>query len=148
MFVKTRQVERINPGDRVEVVGYPASHDSGPILEDAIFRSIGSGQPPQTTEGSVADLSTGKRNNVLVSVKGTLLHRVREPSSYALLLQEKSDIVLAELSHTGTSDPLPDLREGSRIMISGISILEVEGTWNYGLDSACDSVQAPSSFSI
>jgi signal transduction histidine kinase len=136
LFVKTRQVDRINPGDRVEVVGYPASHDSGPILEDAMFRRIGSGQPPQPTEVSVAELSTGKLNNVLVSVKGTLLRRVREPSSYVLLLQDKTDILLAELSQTGTSDPLHDLREGSRVVISGISILEVEGTWNYGGDSA------------
>lgn len=136
LFVRTRQVDQINPGDRVEVVGYPASHDSGPILEDAIFRSIGTGQPPRPTEVSVADLSTGKLNNVLVSVKGTLLRRVREPSSYVLLLQDKTDILLAELGQRGTSDPLHDLREGSTVVISGISILEVEGTWNYGLDSA------------
>jgi signal transduction histidine kinase len=136
LFVKTRQVDQINPGDRVEVVGYPASHDSGPILEDAIFRRIGSGQPPQPTQVSVADLSTGKLNNVLVSVKGTLLRRVREPSSYVLLLQDKTDILLAELILTGASDPLRDLREGSSVVISGISILEVEGTWNYGVDSA------------
>ena len=136
LFVKTRQVDQINPGDRVDVVGYPASHDSGPILEDAIFRRIGSGPSPQPTEVSVADLSTGKLNNVLVRVKGTLLRKVREPSSYVLLLQDKSDVVLVELSHTGASDPLRDLREGSSIMVSGISILEVEGTWNYGGDSA------------
>jgi signal transduction histidine kinase len=136
LFVKTRQVDRITPGDRVEVVGYPASHNSGPILEDAIFRRIGSGQPPQPKEVSVADLSTGKLNSVLVSVKGILLRRVREPASYALLLQDRTDILLAELSQTGTSDPLRGLREGSSVAISGISILEVEGTWNYGVDSA------------
>ncbi len=136
LFVKTRQVDRINPGDRVEVVGYPASHDSGPILEDAIFRGTGSGKPPQPTQVSVSDLSTGKLNNVLVSVTGTLLRRVREPSSYVLLLQDKTDILLAELNQTGASDPLHDLREGSNVVISGISILEVEGTWNYGVDSA------------
>jgi signal transduction histidine kinase len=52
-----------------------------------------------------------------------------------LLLQDKTDILLAELSQTGTSDPLHDLREGSNVVISGISILEVEGTWNYGVES-------------
>lgn len=136
LFVKTRQVDRINTGDRVEVLGYPASRDSGPILEDAIFRRIGSGHPPQAKQVSVADLSTGKLNNVLVSVKGTLLRRVHEPSSYVLLLQDNTDILLAELNQTGTSDPLRDLREGSSVQISGISLLEVEGAWNYGADSA------------
>ncbi len=136
LLVKTRQIDRINPGDRVEAVGYPASQDSGPILDDAIFRRTGSGQPPRPKPVSVADLSTGKLNNVLVSVRGSLLRRVREPSSYVLLLQDKSDIVLAELSYSGASDPLHDLREGSSVLISGISILEVEGTWNYGVDSA------------
>ena len=136
LLVKTRQVDPLNPGDRVEVVGYPASHESGPILEDGMFRRTGSGEPPSPEQVSVGDLSTGKLNNVLVSVKGNLLRLVREPSSYVLLLQDKSDIVLAELSHTGPSDPLHDLREGSSIVISGISILEVEGTWNYGIDSA------------
>jgi signal transduction histidine kinase len=136
LLVKTRQVDRISPGDHVEVVGYPASRDSGPILEDAIFRRMSSGQPPQPIEESVANLSKGKLNNVLVSVKGTLIRKVREPSTQVLLLQDKSDLILAELGRAGASDPLRDLREGSIIAISGISMLEVEGTWNYGVDSA------------
>ena len=136
LLVRTTQIDKIIPGDRVEVVGFPASQDSGPILRDAIFRRIGPGQPPQPLQVPVAALSSGRLNNVLVTVKGNLLRRVREPSGYVFLLQDKTDILLAELSHEGASDPLPDLREGSGVMISGISTLEVMGTWNYGLESA------------
>jgi signal transduction histidine kinase len=135
LLVKTRQINTINPGDRVEVVGFPAPRTSGPILEDSLFRRTGSGQPPQPTPVTIAGLSDGNLNNTLVSVKGKLIRCVREPSGYVFLLQSNSDLMLAELDYEGVSDFPPGLREGSSVMITGISILEVKGTWNYGGDS-------------
>jgi signal transduction histidine kinase len=61
---------------------------------------------------------------------------VREPSREVLLLQDESAIVLAELAQSRASGILQLLREGSMVQITGISVLEVEGSWNYGLSSA------------
>jgi signal transduction histidine kinase len=53
-----------------------------------------------------------------------------------LLLQNESTLLVAELDRPANSTVLPNLKEGSTIGISGISMLEIEGTWNYGLPSA------------
>lgn len=136
LLVKTGQVKTITPGDRVEAVGFPAPQDSGPFLDDAVLRRISSGSPPQPTPVRIVDVSSGALNNNLVSVEGHLLRQVHEPFREVLMLQDESTILLAELSQYARSDAFPQLREGSKIRISGICTLEVEGTWNYGLNSA------------
>jgi len=136
LLVKTGEDKEIRPGDRVEAVGFVAPQNSGPILQDAVLRRIASGPPPQPTLVKISDISSGRMNNNLISVEGHLVRRVHEPFREVLLVQDESNILLAELSQPGTSDPFPQLREGSKIRLSGISILEVEGTWNYGLNSA------------
>jgi signal transduction histidine kinase len=136
LLVKTGEDKEIRPGDRVEAVGFPAPQNSGPILQDAVLRRIASGPPLQPTLVKISDISSGRMNNNLISVEGHLVRRVHEPFREVLLVQDDSTILLAELSQPGASDPFPQLREGSKIRLSGISILEVEGTWNYGLNSA------------
>jgi signal transduction histidine kinase len=64
------------------------------------------------------------------------LRRVDEPTSVVLLLQNGSTLLVAELDRPGNSNVLPNLRERSTVQVSGISMLEIEGTWNYGLPSA------------
>jgi len=136
LLVKTGENKEIRLGDRVEAVGFVAPQNSGPILQDAVLRRIASGPPPQPTLVKISDISSGRMNNNLISVEGHLVRRVHEPFREVLLVQDESNILLAELSQPGVSDPFPQLREGSKIRFSGISILEVEGTWNYGLNSA------------
>jgi signal transduction histidine kinase len=136
LLVKTGEDKEIRPGDKVEAVGFVARQNSGPILQDAVLRRIASGPSPQPTLVKISDISSGKMNNNLISVEGHLVRRVHEPFREVLLVQDESNILLAELSQPGASDPFPQLREGSKIRLSGISILEVEGTWNYGLNSA------------
>jgi signal transduction histidine kinase len=136
LLVKTGEDKEIRVGDRVEAVGFAAPQNSGPILQDAVLRRIASGPLPQPTLVKISDISSGRMNNNLISVEGHLVRRVHEPFREVLLVQDDSAILLAELSQPGVSDPFPQLREGSKIRLSGISILEVEGTWNYGLNSA------------
>ena len=132
LFVETSQTDNIGIGDRVEALGFPAPKDTGPILQDAIIRDIGPGQPLPPAAVTPADLSTGRFNYNFVSTEGRLLRKVREPFREVLLLQDHSSLLLAELAESGTSNALQNLQEGSTIRISGISILDVTGTWNAG----------------
>ena len=132
LLVEVAQIENIKIGDRVEALGFPAPRDTGPYLKDAMIRDIASGQPPLPAAVTPADLSTGKFNYNLVSTEGRLLRRTREPSREVFLLQVQSSLLLAELAEPKNSNVLPDLKEGSTIRISGISILDITGTWNAG----------------
>jgi signal transduction histidine kinase len=136
LFVATTQSGNIQLGDRVEAVGFPASHSAGPILRDAVLRRIAAGQPLQPTPVRLADICSGALNYNLVRTEGQVLRRVREPSREVLLLQDDADSVLVELAQSGASGTLQALQEGSVVQVSAISILEVDGTWNYGVSSA------------
>jgi two-component sensor histidine kinase len=132
LLVEVAQIENIKIGDRVEALGFPAPRDTGPFLKDAMIRDIASGSPLLPTAVTPADLSTGGFNYNLVSTEGRLLRRTREPSREVFLLQVESSLLLAELAEPNNSNVLPDLKEGSTIRISGISILDITGTWNAG----------------
>jgi signal transduction histidine kinase len=136
LFVATTQSRDIRLGDRVEALGFPAPHSAGPILRDAVLRRVAAGQPLQPTSVRVADICSGALNYNLVRTEGQLLRRVREPSRDVLLLQDDADSVLVELAESGSPTALQALQEGSLVQVSAISILEVDGTWNYGVSSA------------
>jgi signal transduction histidine kinase len=136
LFVTTTQTSDIALGDRVEALGFPSPQDSGPILQDAVLRRIAAGVPLPPARVRVRDICSGNLNYNLISTEGQLLRQVHEPSREVLLLQDESNIVLAELAQSRASGILQLLREGSMVQITGISVLEVEGSWNYGLSSA------------
>jgi signal transduction histidine kinase len=132
LLIMTTQRSDIKLGDRVEALGFPALQDSGPILQDAVLRYIAHGQQLQPTRVKIADLTSGAFNNNLVSIDGRLLRRVYEPYREVLLLQDKSDLLLAELTEPDNSKILDKVREGSSIRITGVTILEVTDNWNPG----------------
>ena len=132
LIVMTAQSADIQLGDRVEALGFPAPKDTGPILEDAVLREIARGKQLQPAPVLITDLSSGSFNYNLVSTEGRLLRRVQEPFRQVLLLQDKSILLLAELDEPESSNALQDLQEGSTIRISGISMLDISGTWNTG----------------
>jgi signal transduction histidine kinase len=130
--VMTAQSPDVKLGDRIEAIGFPAPSDSGPILRDAVVWNIGLGQQLRPTPATITELSSGSFNYSLVGTEGHLLRRVQEPFREVLLLQENSTLLLAELAEPERSNELRDLKEGSTIRISGISMLDVSGTWNTG----------------
>jgi signal transduction histidine kinase len=132
LLVMSTQIGGLKPGDEIEAVGFPTPAPSGPYLQDAVLRYVGQGQLPRPKPVTIADLSSGKLNYNLVSVEGKLLRWTREPNGQELLLQSGASLLRADLDDAKSVDSLMRFREGSIIRISGISILEVEGSWNWG----------------
>ena len=132
LFVMTAESPDIKLGDRIEAIGFPAPRDSGPILQDAILRDVAPGQQLRPTPATFAELSSGSFNSSLVSTEGRLLRRMQEPFREVLLLQDNSGLLLAELDEPGNSNELRYLEDGSTIRISGISMLDISGTWGTG----------------
>jgi len=132
LLVTTTQISNVKPGDQVDAVGFPTPAASGPILEDSIFRYIGEGNPPKPAPVTISDLSSGTLNYNLVSIDGKLLHSISKPGGEALLLQNGSTLLQADLDDAKRPDALASFREGSIVKITGISVLDVEGSWNSG----------------
>ena len=135
LFVKTTQSSKLELGDRVEVVGFPAPQNSGPILEDALLKRVASGPRLKPALVRLDDVCSGTLNYNLVSSEGRLLRQIREPSRDVFLLQDRSGIILAETATPVTPVNIPTLPEGSIVSVAGISALQVGDAWNYGVDS-------------
>jgi hypothetical protein len=52
-----------------------------------------------------------------------------------LLIQGDKDVFLAELVGPGAENALEKISQGCKVRISGINTMEVDETWNYGLNS-------------
>ena len=132
LLVSTGQISAIKPGDRIDVVGFPALAPAGPFLQDAVFRYAGNGDPQKAKPISIDDLSSGKFNNTLVSIEGQLLRITSEPYGQVLLLHNGTAVLRADLDDGSNPDVLKRVQEGSIVRLTGISVLDVEGSWNEG----------------
>lgn len=135
LYLKTIQNTGLAVGDVVEAAGFPAAQNSGPILEDAVFRRISTGHTLEPAPVKLTDVSSGKLNYNLISTKGHLLQQMREPSRDVLLIGDGANMLLAEVDRPGPAGVLPKFPEGSVVQVAGISALQVDGPWNYGVES-------------
>jgi signal transduction histidine kinase len=136
LLVVTEQTAGISLGDRIEVVGFPSPSDSGPILQDAVLRIDSHGEQLRPAPVAIRDLSSGVFNYDLVITAGRLLRHVHEPFREVLLLQDGADLLMVELGDGEDSSALQRLQDGSTVRVSGISVLDIVGTWHSGGPSA------------
>ncbi len=131
ILVMTHPAFPIELGDRIEVSGFPALEDSGPILEDAVVRFKSHGPPPLPTTTQVADVLSGASRCRLVRVEGHIVRSVKEPWGVELLVQGETGLLEAELRKSLNSLGLLNLREGTKVAVTGVSMVDVEGKWDY-----------------
>ena len=122
--VRSSQTTRLNPGDRVEVLGFAGFVDYRPTLKDAIYRRVGaSARPVSTHINAAAALADDKYDSELVTVEGRLTALVALPNEEVLSLQQGSAVFSAIRDRNKDDAPL-DLREGSLVQITGICVIE------------------------
>jgi signal transduction histidine kinase len=135
LYARTDQSRELLLGDRVDMLGFPAQRDSGPILEDAIVRRVATGAPLAPAPVKLANLCSGNLNYNLISTEGMLVQQLHGPSQRTLLLRDGSNLVEAELDG-GPEPKLRSIHEGSIVSIRGIIALRVSRAWNYDVEGA------------
>jgi len=139
--------EPLQPGDQVEVLGSPAKGEYTPILEDAIYRKIGTGTEPKadvvdlnkTLKGAhdvldLNDMLTGGHDCRLVQISAKVLERVDRGVNQFLLLEAGDFIFQAYLPQGAIADQLTGLVNGSEVMVTGICLIERGNNWQAGKD--------------
>ena len=71
IYLETGHSQAIHPGDRIDVVGFTAVTDSGPVLQNTVFRLISNGSAPVPRKVSVTQALVTQQNT-LISIEGTL----------------------------------------------------------------------------
>ena len=124
VYIESSQTGRFEPGDRVEVVGFAGFVDYRPILKDSICRRIAAGPPPAPAAIKADSvIAEDKHDSALVTLEAQLTAISVLPNEEVLILKQGKTTFTA-FGRERPVDAADDLREGSRLLISGICLIE------------------------
>ncbi|MGH7993760.1 MAG: PAS domain S-box protein, partial [Limisphaerales bacterium] len=131
--VKTMDSEKVLPGDKVEVLGFPAKGEYTPELQDAIVRKTGSGPLPTPDAINTDEALKGTHDCRLVRIVATVLDRARHSPDQFLVLQTPSGVIFhAYLESSSPGVDFAYLQNGSKVAITGVCLIETGSTWVAG----------------
>lgn len=133
LYIETKQAGPLSVGDQVEVLGFPAKGKYTPILQDAVFRKIGSGSLPEPDRIAVDEALMGTHDYRLVRIEATVLDRSRRSGEQFLVLQVPSGFIFhAYIESTGGGTDFAHLQNGSKVAITGVCLIDIGGDWQAG----------------
>jgi signal transduction histidine kinase/DNA-binding response OmpR family regulator/uncharacterized protein YdeI (BOF family) len=118
--VETSQPGALEPGERVDVIGFPVMGEYSPLLQDSIFRPTESGELPRAAAISAEQALGGSYDNRLVEIDALVLDRAFSSVEQVLVLQSGPMIFNAHVEQEGA---LPD--KGSRVRVTGVCLVQV-----------------------
>ena len=129
--VQTKAREPLQPGDRVEVLGFVSQGEYTPILQDAIYRRIAAGPPPSPSQVTPDEALKGKHDCRLISVTARVLDRAVHGSERYLILQDGNFNFNAYLKQAEGSDVFAGVEKGSKVSVTGVCKID-PGEWRAG----------------
>ena len=120
LLVETRQALRVEVGDVIEAVGFPAMGSHSPYLQDAVFRRVNSGPPPSPVDISPADIIAGIHNADLVTIRSVLLNDLHRGGDRILILQADDLTFTASCAPANSQSLWPVAVKGSILRLTGI----------------------------
>jgi signal transduction histidine kinase len=122
VFALSQQPDTLQPGDRVEVVGFPGEEGQKFVLREAVYRRLFSGGEPKPVQLSATNAVEVNLEGLLAKAEGVLLNKVEKDGETHLLIQTKDFAFEAGLSSTATEveKELQALELGSRLALTGV----------------------------
>lgn len=134
LYVETRQAGALVVGDRVEVLGFPAKGEYTPMLQDSVFRKIGSGPLRSPDPINADEALRGTHDCRLVRIEATVLDRALHAREQFLVLQAGGFIFQAALEPHGAEPDLSSWQNGSKVAVTGVCRIETGTDWHAGED--------------
>jgi signal transduction histidine kinase len=132
LYLETQQGGTLAPGDKVEVAGFPAQGEYTPMLQDAIFRKVGSGPAPVADELTGDEALKGTHDCRLVRIKASVVERARKSREEFLVLDSGGVIFQAYLERRPRSSDLAYVQNGSQVAVTGVCLIEKGSEWFAG----------------
>ena len=115
----------VQPGDRVDVAGFPAPGDYLPILADAVVRRLGPGPRPSPTLVTIDDAIGGNYHAQLVQLEARLVDESVTSTSHTLTLQAGRRLFTATISDEPARRRAP-IPVGSIVEVTGVDLVSPE----------------------
>jgi signal transduction histidine kinase/CheY-like chemotaxis protein len=122
IYVESGQAAPLQPGDRLDVVGFAGTVDGRAAIHEATYRTLGSGPPPKPIQLQAKQASDGQYDSALVTIDGELEGISQRGGDNVLILRQGSTRFTALLRQEAADEGA--LREGSRLRLTGICLVE------------------------
>ncbi|MBI3879487.1 MAG: PAS domain S-box protein [Verrucomicrobia bacterium] len=119
VLVQSRQNLAVRPGDVVDVVGFKDVVRRRLVLNNASFRKLANGPPPEPAAVEVREAWTGRHDSQLVRLRARLVDQLENAAEQRLTLQSGAHVFNADLPEEFAGARL-DLRAGSELEVTGI----------------------------
>ena len=129
LYVEMHQADSLLPGDLVEVLGFPAKGQYTPMLQDAVFRKVGSGPEPLPDNITTDEALKGTYDCRLVRIEATILDR--SPRERFLVLQAPGGFIFYAYLEKKSETAFSYLKNGTRVAVTGVCLIET-GAWSAG----------------
>ncbi len=126
LFLQASQDTLVQPGDVVDVVGFPSAGDYTPILEDASFRRLGSAKEPKPVIASGDQVMRGEVDAELIRIDARLKDVVRLQGETDLVLQSGNVVFDAQVFGTDNASRVQNLETGSLLRLTGVCSIKVD----------------------
>lgn len=124
LFIRTNNAHDLKVGDLIDVAGFPDMGDYTPVLEDVVYRKIGTALLPAPISLSANEMFKGVADAELVRIRGHLLKQTHTMQEMTLLIAADDHTFTAVLPADEGRD-LVDLRDGSLLELTGACFVEV-----------------------
>jgi len=118
--IETEQDPAVQPGDMVEVVGFPIVTPSKPYLGNAVFKRLGSQAELTPKALPTREVLAPEHDAELVRVEAELLGVVKSTTDLVLVLKIGETAFDASIDAALASPSLEDIRAGSRVAVNGV----------------------------
>jgi signal transduction histidine kinase len=120
--VESEQITPVKPGDLIEVTGFPSVSPGKPVLRDAVFRVVGTGDVPVPLLVPAGAVVRADNDSELVRVDAQLLGILRTPSERVFVLKSSAGETAFEAALDAAEDAtaLDDVRPGSTLRVTGV----------------------------
>lgn len=125
LHIDTWQRTAVQPGQRVDVIGFPGVIEYSPVLQDANFRAVeGDGPAPVPVAITAEQGLEGRHDAELVQIEGRLRDRSLTQSEEILLLQDGKLSFSAQLEASSSQGAPTELPVGSRLRLIGVCAVQ------------------------
>lgn len=131
-FAQSRLRTGLHVGDQVEVLGFPAKGEYNPVLQDSIYRKVGSGVEPKPDEINYDEALKGVHDCRLVRIKAKLLERAQRGREQLLILETEGFVFHAFLGEDPDGAGFARLQNGSQVAVTGVCLIERGSNWRAG----------------
>jgi signal transduction histidine kinase len=127
--VLTKQNTPLEIGDVVDVLGFPATGDSAPMLEHAVFHRLGHGQTPEAVELNL-NAPWEQFDSAVVTTDAKLLNRQAQPDGLRLMFQRGDMFFDATVPPGILAERLLSVPLNSGVRVKGICLVLSGGLWH------------------